>query len=64
MHPLSLAVLVSLLLVLGGGLIFLCFGLLQLMSKPWVVLIVSALGFLLVWVIIRLLSRNLVPTRL
>ena len=59
MKPLSLAVLVGLLVLLGGGLIFLCFGLLQLISKAWVVLIISAIGFLLVWIIVRLLSRDM-----
>ena len=63
MHPLSLSVLVGLLLLLGGGLIFLCFALLQLISKVWVVLIISALGFLLIWVIIRLLSRSLLSPK-
>ena len=62
MHPLSLAVLIGLLLLLGIGLIFLCFGLLQLMSKAWVVLIVSVLGYLVIWLIIRLLSSKFVST--
>jgi hypothetical protein len=63
MQPLSLAVLVGLLLLLGGGLIFLSFVLLQLISKAWVVLIISAIGFLLVWIIIRLLSRDMAPNK-
>jgi hypothetical protein len=58
MHPLSLSVLVGLLVLLGGGLIFLCFDLLQLISKAWVALIISALGYLLVWLIIRILGRK------
>jgi hypothetical protein len=59
MKPLSLVVLVGLLVLLGGGLIFLSFVLLQLISKALVTLIVAALGFLLVWIIIRLLSRDM-----
>ena len=58
MKPLSLAVLIGLLVLLGGGLIFLSFVLLPLISKAWVVLIITALGFLLIWIIIRLLSRE------
>ncbi len=59
MKPLSLAVLIGLLVLLGGGLIFLSFVLLQLISKAWVTLIITTIGYLLIWIIVRLLSRDM-----
>ena len=44
MKPLSLAVLIGLLVLLGGGLIFLSFVLLSLISKALVTLIIAAHG--------------------
>ena len=63
MKPLSLAVLIGLLVLLGGGLIFLSFVLLQLISKAWVTLIITTIGYLLIWIIVRLLSRDMASNK-